>query len=407
MRTTTRKKCLARLLTATVAVSALPMIFGAPSASAAPNAPSDTPSQAQWKALDKVATAHSALGVFGLTDTVLMLPAGTSAEKKSQVQAEIPAGMKVAVKISKFTKGEADEVQKSVMSGEWNKTGEKFGLVAAYDGQKDRVHVAVEGPRSAAEALQKRYAGKVEAGPGRGTPQWGRYADSVPFWGGGSIKSPYGGGTCTAGYAVRDNVTGKTKMVTAGHCAPLWAEIQTQDGKYFGNVERRRKDIDADLISNGWGMDYIGFIWTGGTQDSGSHIQVTNWSGWTYLGRKLCVSGQTTYNHCGHPVSANGVAISYNVFGEWNTINSEAAYMMDRGGTDWCSCNGQFTAPGDSGAPVYELTWDQYTFDHQGANIMGHHHGKFFWNGQDRMVNVKPGQVLVDWNLRMMYGSSG
>jgi hypothetical protein len=117
------------------------------------------------------------------------------------------------------------------------------------------------------------------------------------------------------------------------------------------------------------------------------------------------VSGQTTYNHCGHPVSANGVAIHYDVFGEMNTINGDAAYMMDRGGTDWCGCNGQFTAPGDSGAPVFEVEWNANTVDHQGAHIMGHHHGKFWWNGQDRMVNVKPGQILQAWNVHVMFGT--
>jgi len=401
MKPTARKKHLARILTATVAVGALPMIFGLPSASATPTS-SDTPSQAQWQALDKVATANSALGLYGLTDTVLMLPAGTPAAKKARVEAEIPAGMKVTVRISKFTKAEKDQVVKSVSSGTWNKTKERLGLVAAYDGQKDKVLVAVEGPRSAAGGLQKRYAGKVEATPGRMTPEWGRYDDAIPFWGGGSIKA-VGGGTCTAGYAVWDKATNVTKMVTAGHCQLLFGRWQTQAGKDFGTVERRDPNLDAELIS---GKQYNGTIWTGGTAESDSSLKVTSWSGWTFLGRQLCVSGQTTFNHCGHPVSVNGVAVNYSAFGQNNTINSDAAYMMDRGGTDPCHCNGQFTAPGDSGAPVYELGWNSDTQNNQAATIMGHHFGAMWFGGANRMVNVKPGQVLDNWNLRMAYGSN-
>ncbi|MEU5041816.1 hypothetical protein [Streptomyces griseorubiginosus] len=405
MRTTTRTKRLAGVLATVAATTALslasPVAFAAGTPSASSGANAAQPSQAQWQQLDKVATAHSALGVYGLTDTVLMLPAGTPAAEKARVAAEIPAGMKVAVRISKFTKAEKDQLVKSVSSGKWNKTGEQLGLAAAYDGQKDKVQVAVEGPRSAADVLQKRYAGKVEAGPGRMTPEWGRYADSSPFWGGGSIKA-VGGGTCTAGYAVWDNAENKPKMVTAGHCAPLWVQYKSADDKDFGYVERRDKKLDAELITS---KQYNGTIWTGGTAQSDSRLKVVNWSGWTFLGRQLCVSGQTTFNHCGHPVSQNGVAINYQAFGENNTINSDAAYMMDRGGTDPCHCNGNFTAPGDSGAPVYELGWADYTPNNQAAVIMGHHHGKIWFGGYDRMVNVKPGQVLSNWNLSMMYGS--
>ncbi|MEU0883886.1 hypothetical protein ABZ345_35240 [Lentzea sp. NPDC005914] len=430
MQRTARKKYVERILIATVAVSALPMIFAGPSASAEPDTPdspaasttpdtpspsttpdtpsdtpSDAPSQDQWQGLDKIVAEHSALGVFGLSDTVLMLPAGTSAEEVAQTQAEIPAGVAVTVKISKFTKGEADEVQKYAMSGDWNSSGEQLGIVAAYDGQKDAVHVAVEGPQSAADGLRQQYGDKVDIGPGRMTPEWGRFDDSVPFWGGGSIKNAATGSYCTAVMPSGTTRPTSPRLVTAGHCNTLWGQFQTASGKYFGNVERRRTDLDAELISSP-NASYSGNIWTGGTADSHTYLKVTNWSGWTYLGRQLCVSGQTTFNHCGHPVSVNGVAINYEVFGERNRINGEAAYMMDRGGTDRCHCNGKFTAPGDSGAPVYELGWDPNTPDHKAAVLTGHHHGSFWFNGYDRMVNVKPGQVLQGWNLRPMYGSS-
>jgi hypothetical protein len=117
-----------------------------------------------------------------------------------------------------------------------------------------------------------------------------------------------GGGICTAGYAVWDNVDKVTKMVTAGHCNPLWGQWQTKAGADFGYVERRDKNLDAELITS---KQHNGTIWTGGTAESDSSVKVTNWSGWTYLGRQLCVSGQTTFNHCGHPVSQNGVAVNY------------------------------------------------------------------------------------------------
>lgn len=377
---------------AAAAAVAVPVTSGTASAVAVDATPAKEPTQAQWRQLDRVARAHHALGVDGLTDTVLTLPAGTSAREKARVEAEIPAGMKVTVKVSALTRTEVDKVQKAVMAGDWSAKSSTYGIAAAYDARQDKVVVNLEAPKAAGEALERTYPKAVDVQPGRFTPEadW-RFGDESPFWGGAAINGDL---NCTAGWAIRSKATGDHYMVTAAHCNKHLTHVRTPQGFWFGQVTRVRQDLDAETIG---GKDYGGHIWTGGTPGSRSALAVTNWSGWTYLGRKLCVSGRTTYNHCGHPVVENAVPMTYNWFGQRAFVSADNVYLMDRGGTDPCHCNGKFTAPGDSGAPVYEPGWPEGT-----AVITGIHHGAMFRNGANRMVNIKPGSILQAFNADMV-----
>ncbi len=378
------------VLLASATAMGMTVMSGAASASAATQASPKEPSQAQWQQLDRVARSNKALGVYGLTDTVLMLPAGTSAAKKAQVQSEIPAGMKVAVKISEFTKSTVDNLQKEVMKGKWTSNPSRYAIVAAYDGQKDKLVTSLEAPKSVGYALERKYGDAVEAQPGRVTPEATRFTDVSPFWGGGSIQS--GTGTCTAGWAIKNKASGKHYMVTTSHCAPLNTNFYTQQGKFFGAVTKLDNSLDAEALS---GKDYGARLFSGGTQDSSSALYVDTWTGWTYLGRKTCVSGRTTYNHCGHPVSLNSMSISYDFFGVKKSIRSTAVFLTDRGGNSCCP--GKFTAPGDSGAPVYvDPTHNG------GVNMVGIHHGKVFWNFADRMANIHASDILSSFNSEMI-----
>ncbi|WEH13055.1 hypothetical protein [Streptomyces sp. VNUA24] len=384
---------------ASVTAFAFPMTADA-TAAASPEVPQKAPSQTQLQQLDRVATAHSALGVFGEAGTsspLLVLPSGTSAAEKAQVKAEIPAGLKVRIKVSKLTRNEVSGVFKTLKEAKWHKDARKYGVGYTYDGEKDKVVVNLEAPKSAASSLQSRFPDAVETMPGRFTPNNNRFNDYSPFWGGGSING--GGMTCTAGFTVKHKVDGQKQMITASHCFDWNTEVRTPTGNSLGRVTRIHQWIDAEAIA---GNNYTGRIYTGGYAASESNAWVSNYTDWMYWGRKLCVSGQTTFNHCGHPISYSTYGFCYMWFGSWHCVDQNDAFLMDRGGTNNpCYCNGNFTKPGDSGAPVYEQgAWGD-------AIIAGIHHGAAWnYNGADRMINIRAATILRSMNADMVYGDS-
>ncbi|GAA3865086.1 hypothetical protein GCM10023084_17710 [Streptomyces lacrimifluminis] len=74
---------------------------------------------------------------------------------------------------------------------------------------------------------------------------------------------------------------------------------------------------------------------------------------------------------------------------------------MDRGGrNDPCWCDGKFTTPGDSGAPVY--VEGQYG----DAWIAGIHNGSAWIDGKDRMVNTRAWSILEQTNSNLVFGDS-
>ncbi|NEA99024.1 hypothetical protein [Streptomyces sp. SID13726] len=405
MKSIMRSRRLIGVLLASATAIMVPLASGTASAVAASGKPAEVmsgktsvdPSQEQLKELDRVARSHSALGVFGDAHSkpVLMLPAGTPAAERAKVRAEIPAGMQVTVKVSKFTHKKLDQVQKTVLARKWNKDAHTFGIGAAYDGAKDKVVVNLEAPKSAAGSLQRVDADGVEVQPGRFTPDNTRFTDYNPFYGGGAID---GDSLCTAGFAVKDKASGHKYMVTAAHCNYWNKSVHTPTGKPYGNVSRVIQSIDAETIG---GQDYTGSIWTGGTHDSSSKEWVSGYTDWMYWGRKLCVSGRTTYNHCGHPVSYSAYGFCYSWFGTDFCVDQTDAFLMDRGGTDECSCNGNFTQPGDSGAPVFETNPN-----YDSATIAGIHHGAVWgYNGANRMVNIRAWSILRAFNADIIIGA--
>ncbi|MFF7843182.1 hypothetical protein ACFZC6_30970 [Streptomyces ossamyceticus] len=391
------------LITTAVAVMAplaVPAFSAVPAASSAE--PSQQPSQAQLQQLDKVATSHSALGVFGDTRQarpVLMLPAGTSAAEKAKVKEEIPAGLNVTVKISKLTKADVDKVSKTVKEGKWHKDARTYGVGWTYDGEKDKVVVNLEGPESAAASLESLKPDAIEVQPGRFTPHNTRFNDYAPFYGGGAIKKQGSGNThdCTAGFTIRHKPDGQKRMVTAAHCF-FWNDtITTGDGKNFGNVTSVHQWLDAEAMT---GQNYTGRIYAGGYKESETTRWVGGYSNWFYWGRQFCVSGATTFNHCGHPVSYSTYGSCYIWHGTKYCVDPADQFLIDRGGNNNCGC-GKFTAPGDSGAPVHEE-------GQAGDSVIGGMHRGAVWNynGQDRMLNVRVNSILNSANADIVKGDS-
>ncbi|MER6425985.1 hypothetical protein ABT254_45670, partial [Streptomyces sp. NPDC001137] len=245
----------------------------------------------------------------------------------------------------------------------------------------DKVSLITDAPLSDLGKLLGTYPGAIEVKQERFELQSTRFNDTSPFSGGASITN--GGATCTSGFAVHNRTRASDQyMVTAAHCFPngnvVWSG--RVGGPTLGVVRFRFNDNDFELIGNG---SYTHNIYTGGTHDStATHFIYTTRT--ARVGVKVCVSGQTTFNHCGHKITNDRFSISSpnSAFG----ISNGNGFLFARGGTNNpCYCNGQMTTHGDSGAPIYEPD----TTD-SGAMLVGLNHGAI--GGQ--MIGVKVNAIL-------------
>ncbi|NEA98941.1 hypothetical protein [Streptomyces sp. SID13726] len=362
------------------------------------------PSQAQWKKLDTTVKKYSGLGVFGDDSggsQVLRLPAGTSVADQDKAAADVPDGTKVAVKTSRFTENEVDRIQKQVQEAKWDKDAGKYSLGSFYDGQTDKLMVTTDAPASVTASLKKTFGDKVEVLRSRMEQQYTRFNDVEYFNGGDSLKSPNGTGKCTSAwkldmYDPSQRATA-TWMTTAGHCYTTGSAVENANGNYMGQV-KKLGDFDVEAFT---GSRYSGNIFSGGTASSTS-IMRTAGSMAPYKGLKVCMSGQTTYNHCGHPVSNISYAFNWNdARGVKHYTSSSAGFTFDRGGTNAPDYdNGPAAAGGDSGAPVY-VAYTAYD-----AMAVGSLSGTIQWYGscnclQKRMYGVKLSSVLSAWSATL------
>lgn len=90
----------------------------------------------------------------------------------------------------------------------------------------------------------------------------GRRTDTFPYYGGDMIDV-VGSSLCSSGFTVT-NLYGTRYALTAGHCGPENARVETNNQTYFGTVYFRRLgggNFDNALVG---GVDYDGRIWVGG-----------------------------------------------------------------------------------------------------------------------------------------------
>ncbi|MGW4214697.1 hypothetical protein ACWEIJ_42400 [Lentzea sp. NPDC004789] len=391
---------------AAVAMTAIPAVSSVAEASPAPGAGAAQSGDSVWKEVDAVAQKASALGVSSDSDPVLMLPAGTPATDLAGVVASLPAAGKVAVRTSQFSKSELDSIQKTVMDRKFSADAGKYGISSTYDAKTDKVVVTTDAPASVTDGLNKSYAGKVEIHRGRFESQNGidRFNDGYPFYGGISLINSRNGGVCTAGVAVESVFTGQRALTTAAHCDTDGDTFMNKDhrghwGQQVGSVDMRDTHLDVSLLH---GLAYDGWIYTGGTEYSTSKIFVHGGSG-VWNGLMLCVSGQTTFNHCGHPVSNTNYSIRWSASDAG--IDNGNGFLYDQGGNNAPFFNnGKLTEAGDSGAPIFDT--DQTG---SAAFIAGTHSGVvWLWDGGrcgcsiPHMVGSKIGPLLQSYALGLV-----
>ncbi|MEU1519036.1 hypothetical protein ABZ490_44055 [Streptomyces sp. NPDC005811] len=361
-------------------------------------------SQAQWKGINAVATSQHALGVFGngTSTPVVTLPAGTSASEKAKATADVPDGVKAAVKISRFTKKQVDQLQDSVLNVKQNKDVAKYDFGAFYDGQADQVMINTDAPKSVVDSLEKTYGNKVTVLKTRFEQQETRYNDTSPYWGGTSVgdinADEYG--SCTSGYKI--HVGNTYYMTSAGHCFGLNVDIfQTSFAGYnimqdngvnrkIGTIGRTGTHLDVAAYT---GRTYGSGIFTGTYSDASTGRTVIG-LGPMYRGLHVCVSGRTTLAHCNHPITSTSYGFTWYLHGVPHTTAPVDGFTYDAGQTPP-------TQAGDSGAPVYQpISASQ-------ALAVGSHSGLTTWLQPatnhgcgcylHRMYGVKFGSVLSQW----------
>lgn len=208
----------------------VPGVSSAATGSPAPS-PSQTFSKTQWKQIDTVAAKHAALGVFGASDQVLALPAGTTAAQRNAAEAALPSGADIDTRISQFTEDQLTKVEGKIMERKWSADAGKYGVSVQYDAQKDKILVGTDAPSSVTKPLLDAYPGRIEVRGSRLEPASDRFNDWQPFYGGNALM---GGNTslCSSGFAVKFPNSSNSYMVTTAHCFGFWQKIYNKRWTY-------------------------------------------------------------------------------------------------------------------------------------------------------------------------------
>jgi hypothetical protein len=192
---------------------------------------------------------------------------------------------------------------------------------------------------------------------------WSSKYDSLPIG-----KRVSQGGACTLGYAVRSRATGRSGVLTAGHCVatlpgkPSYALHQTTNvgathtdpGVLLAKIQRGqyRMGVNGDsavgfLAKNASVRPYL---FVGGTR-SKLTIPVVGIRAPRYK-MKICYSGATSGEHCGYRITdlPHGTR-------PFTDPNGGPSYKI---GHEWGAKSGHCTSrPGDSGSPVYQRVDNQ------------------------------------------------
>lgn len=169
----------------------------------------------------------------------------------------------------------------------------------------------------------------------------GRVDDYAPYYGGGRITTP-GGGGCSSGFAVvRDSVP---YLLTAGHCGLSGQTFLNGNGtRTVGTGADRNESHDILLIRAG----SSGRIWDGGGlkpfEDRGQFTKAVSGWGHALPNEWVCQSGMTSGAQCNIRNSSN-FSYSYSYAGVTYTDLVLAS-----------SAGGIASRPGDSGGPVFTL----------------------------------------------------
>ncbi|WP_143050034.1 trypsin-like serine protease [Asanoa ishikariensis] len=233
-------------------------------------------------------------------------------------------------------------------------TGNASGVVLAAplaDGSGLRVRVTSTATMTAARTMTA-VPTSVEVGDAP-TPT-GRWADTVPFWGGSTIERPVNANTvsrCTTAFAGRRN--NQNVLLTAGHCGSTGNAFTTPSGTYFpkisvGTANYKKADLEALFIPV---SDHRGRIYDGGVDPTGQGIGEFSKgvAGWAppEVGQYICQSG-----------SYSGVRCSIRITLKWVTYALDAGTIVTNGVEAQRDDQANAVGKGDSGGPVFRLHSD-------------------------------------------------
>ncbi|MEU8328577.1 trypsin-like serine protease [Micromonospora sp. NPDC048839] len=233
------------------------------------------------------------------------------------------------------------------------KEGTTSGIVLAAplaDGSGLRLRVAGTAMTRTAQALTT-IPTSVEVGDAP-TPT-GRWADTVPFWGGSTIERSAGGNKvtrCTTAFAGRRN--NQNVLLTAAHCGSTGQAWTTPSGTYFsqiavGTANYEKPDLEAMFIPV---SDHRGRIYDGGVDPTGQGIgefskAVAGWAP-PEVGQYICQSG-----------SYSGVRCSIRITLKWVTYSLDGI-IVTNGVEAQRDDKTNAVGKGDSGGPIFRLSSD-------------------------------------------------
>lgn len=226
------------------------------------------------------------------------------------------------------------------------------------DATTGRLDIAIEREdASGAAKLRARYGNDIHVlVEPRPTRRASRLNDVAPWNGGDAISSDGAEDDCTAGPPVKSS-SGKTYLLTAGHCYRTTAGAWT--GSYIyrafngsdllaGDNPRLMGNAAAELVDNGYDVALIdtsssGLDWrTAGTNDQGTAVAQKQEFAST-VGISVCVSGAFSGERCNARVSDVNQTVNVGGIRTIRTVIASHPNNVDLAG------------PADSGAPVYTV----------------------------------------------------
>lgn len=330
----------------TAAIAAVTLVAGVSTAAAEDLKPTgravpaaSAPDADAAAAAARIEEEGSALGSFWDPDRGELVVVVGPDSNIGEAEVEKLVGGRARLERREIAQKTVDAVREQIAARRFSPEAEKFSYASHLDLETGNVVLQTDAPESVTDPLAKEFPGVIERREDKPVQDLFHRRDDVPaFWGGASIQS--GGGTCTAGFAVR-KPSGQRFLTTAGHCFAVGANVRTPTGRLMGSVTERGTlnsfwfwdNRDMELFG---GQSYSGRIYVGGVTSSSSKAVVG--AGDPVAGvTGYCASGQTTGEQCNQ------------------TVQSTSAIVCTQTGCKWpvIEYTGGPSQPGDSGAPFY------------------------------------------------------
>jgi streptogrisin C len=178
------------------------------------------------------------------------------------------------------------------------------------------------------------------------------------------------GGSCSAGFNLRNSSTGQGYLLTAGHCVTAGTTTTGQGGVAFGPVlESWFPTYDDAIIRNDNPGYWIQGPWVDTNPSNGGVIVVSGYSD-SPVGTSICKSGITTKLTCG-TITAKDQTVTYS--------GGATVYGLTR--------HSACVEPGDSGGANYRVTGNSAEGVTSGAVLYG----------ASRRCGQAVGQPTVSW----------